>query len=78
MVNFKKYAVVVDSINNRVQICETVKGEWVKFADVKEFLKPTTNSASAPCYSFAKGKPCQLMVMDMCSVRPCQVTAQRT
>ena len=36
------------------------------------------NSASTPCYSFAKGKPCQLMVMDMCSVRPCQVTAQRT
>ena len=43
-----------------------------------ESQKPTTNSASTPCYSFSKGKPCQLMVMDMCSVRPCQVMAQRT
>jgi coenzyme F420-reducing hydrogenase beta subunit len=49
MSNLKRYAVVVDSINNRVQVCETDKGEWVKFDNIKEFLKPTTNTGSPKC-----------------------------
>ena len=47
MANLKRYN--CGNASGGMLFVESLDGEWVKFADVKEFLKPTTNKQSTPC-----------------------------
>lgn len=47
MENLKRYSFDTDAINEDDDIFESADGEWVKFSDVAEALKPSHNSAKS-------------------------------
>ena len=58
MKNLNRYYFHKDGMRMDMAQNPNQRGEWVKFSDIKDILKPTTNNGSMPCQYFRREKIC--------------------
>ena len=81
MSNLKRYgSPIISSDGFRASPIPEEDGEWVKFDDIKEFLKPAYNSASMTCCYYGPGCDCSytdhIGWSKKCGSKPCEFVAK--